>query len=60
VYTVIVYWAFCYLFPNTILLLVSVHRTWSYHCILNVTELSFTLCVHILHNILLSHNSCTA
>ena len=59
-HSVMVYWAFCFLFPNSILLMVSLHRTCSYHCILNVTDFSFTLCVRILPNVLLSDNSCTA
>jgi hypothetical protein len=40
--SVIVYWGFCFLFPSSILLLVSVHRMCLYYCILNVTYVSFT------------------
>jgi hypothetical protein len=35
--SVIVYWTFCFVFPNSILL-VSVRSSWSYCCILNVAD----------------------
>jgi hypothetical protein len=54
--SIIVYRVFCFLFPNSILLL-TVHRTCSYHCIINVTDFSFSVYVEILPDVLRSDST---